>query len=61
MGERTAEIGWSFGVDSDPGAGTRIVVEQPAGGTPAAAHPAADLELVERTDVVVRQDGRAVE
>ena len=32
MGERAAEIGWSFSVASEPGAGTRIVVEQPSDG-----------------------------
>jgi signal transduction histidine kinase len=32
MGERAAEIGWSYSVDSTPGAGTRIAVEQPSDG-----------------------------
>ena len=32
MGERAAEIGWGFSVASEPGAGTRIVVEQPSEG-----------------------------
>jgi signal transduction histidine kinase len=32
MGERAAEVGWSFSLASAPGAGTRIVVEQPSEG-----------------------------
>ena len=31
MRERAAEIGWSLTVESSPGAGTRVVAEEPAG------------------------------